>query len=251
MLVIDGSSPDTALETNGTTAAVVSDPFLPPADPSAWLALWAGNAQSGVQPSTPTIVSSPTETWNLVGYDNGWAGPPASVTGQAAVWGSGVTDTPGSSTVTVTNQAASTFRHAALRVLVIAGADTTGPTGNSSVFHQNSGSSITASYNATVTGSWGFLVVSDWNAGDVTGWTPGTGQTLIEAGTPAGQFSYAFVQRDSPDGINGVTTTLSLSGLPAGGLYHVIAVEVIPDLTLVDATTAATDLMLDPGRALF
>jgi hypothetical protein len=95
------------------------------------------------------------------------------------------------------------------------------------------------------------MVISDWDAGDTTLWTPGAGAEVIDSGTPAGQFSYMFLQRSAADGVSGVSTSISVSGLAATGEYHFSLVEVVPDLALANPTSSATDAMLDPGRQAF
>lgn len=246
-LVQDASSPATSINVQSVQANTCLS-FGPPDDPL-FLALWAGDSTGGTGPATPTMASFPAQSWTVDARDYRDTGSPV-VDGQAAVGHAVATGPVSASTVTVTNMAASGSRDSALRVIVMTGHDPATPIGVTATGRQSSGTSLSASATATATGSWSFWVVADWNQGDPTGWTEGAGQTMIEKGVTFG-ISYAIVQRSSADGVATATISFSLSGLPSGGQYHWVLVEVVPDPAAVDVTTVATDLMLDPGQALF
>jgi len=246
-LVQDASSPATSISVQSVQGNTC--PSFDPPDNPLFLSMWAADAQPGSGVATPTAASTPSQTWTRDGYDYRDTGTPT-VDGQAGIWSASAVGPVSSTTITITNQAPSGFRDAAQRVMVFTGHDPSNPIGATKGNRQNSGSSISDSITATVTGSWGFMVLCDWNQGDPTGWTEGAGQEIIEKGLTFGT-SYAFIQRTSPDGVNSTTIDFSITGLPTGGQYHWVIVEVLPDLTAVDFISVSTDVMLEPGQALF
>lgn len=221
-LVIDGSSPvahQASAQTN-TSAA-----FSPPDDPLL-VALWAGDSATGVVPSTPTLAASPAQTWTADAWDKLDSGTPGAVDGQAMFAHAVVVGSPGSTTVSITNGAASAFS-SILKVLVMLGHDPAGPVGVTGGGRQLGGSSISVSFIASITGGQGFMAVSDWNAGATSGWAADTDCSIVDKGTLAGSISYAVLQRTDPDEVVGVSTSLGLVGLPPGGIYHWAYAEVI------------------------
>jgi hypothetical protein len=150
-----------------------------------------------------------------------------------------VTSAPGATTVAVTNGEATFNTDSILKVFVITGHDPVTPIGGIDSNRQDSGSSLSDTYTATISGSQGFMVICDYNAGDPTGWTPTSGCTITDIGTNAGWITYAVVQRTSPDGILGVPTPIGLTGLPTGGQYHWVIVEVVSHDAVVAAATTA------------
>lgn len=218
-LAIDASSPATATQTNGATATVVTASFTPPNN-SLLLVRWAANSTS--LPSQPTI-SGGSLTYTLQDWKSKADTPTRD--GQAACWIAQVS-TGASMTVTVTNQASSGFREAALRVLVITGHNTSTPVGAHGKSGSASASSIAQNYTASATGGQGFISVSDWDA--LSAMTAGTGCTLEGSATPGGAFTYAFVRRTSADDVNGNTNTLNVTvGGTSTNLSWVYA-EILP-----------------------
>jgi hypothetical protein len=222
-LVIDGSSPpahQASAQTN-TTAA-----FTPP-DDSLLVALWAGDSAAGVVPGSPTLASSPSQTWTLDAWDKLDSGTPGAVDGQALFAHAVLAGaSPGSTTVSITNGAASAYS-SILKVLAMTGHDPAAPVGVVGGGRQLGGSSISVSFTASISGGQGFLAVSDWNAGATSGWAADTGCTILDKATLAGSISYALIQRTDPDEVVGVSTSLGLTGLPTGGIYHWAYAEVI------------------------
>lgn len=231
-LVIDSSTPAAAtgdfLDQYTTTAS-----FTPPDSP---LLICLAALDVDFPPTDPTSVnisSTPSQTWVRDAWDHRSSGSPTE-DGQAAFWHAVVTGTPGATTVTVANQYSAP---AIVKVLVITGHDPAGPVGAAQGGRQGSGSTLSDSYTASITGGQGFLVVCDWAAGATSGWTAATGCTVVDKGTISGSISYAVVQRTAPDGVVGVATTVGLTGLPTGGVYHWVIAEVIS----LEAAIAARD----------
>lgn len=234
-LVIDSSTPPSHTAAAGFPANTCAA-FSPPADPLLLVA-WAGNSQANV--TTPGIASSPSQTWVTDGWDREASGSPT-MPGQAAMFHAVITGTPGSSTVTVTNQEPnSTFQSSMMKVYVITGHDPVTPVGAVNHDRQSDGSTLSDSYVASITGGQGFMVICDWNAGSVAGWTADSGCTIEDKGTFTGEISYAVVRRTDPDGVNGAATSVGISGLPAGGQYHWVIAEVISLEAAIAAAQAA------------
>lgn len=240
-LVIDGSSPAThyvAAQTN-TCAA-----FTPPDSPLL-LALWAADSVGGTGPPTPTVSSSPAQTWTKDAWDFRDSGSPVE-DGQAAAFHAAVTGTPGSTTVSVVNGVTNpTFYDSFLAVLVMTGHDPTTPVGVSGGGRQAAGSTLTVTFTASIDGGQGFMAVSDWNASSVTTWAAASGCTIIDKIQIAGQISYAILQRTSPDEVAGASTSLGLTGLIAGAQYHWAYVEVIS----LEAAAAHRVVVVDGSSA--
>lgn len=241
-LVVDSSSPAAHTSTAQTNTCAS---FTPPAD-TLLLALWAGNT-GGSDPPAPSISSSPSQSWSRDAWDHFLSGSPG-MNGQAAFFEAVAAGSPGATTVTVTNgQTVSQFS-STLSVLVMTGADPGNPVGTAVGGRQQSGSSLSASYTASITGGQGFFVVCDWQALSTSTWAAATGCTILQKGTLAGEISYGVVQRTTADGVNGVTTTLGITGLVTGGDYHWCVAEVI-SIEAAEAVRqlAATSQQSDPG----
>lgn len=201
-LLIDASSPAIATQTNGATQTVASASFTPPNN-SLVTVRWSANSTS--LPTTPTITGG-SLSYNLLDWQSRADAP--TVHGQAAAWWAQV-GTGAAMTVTVTNNATSGFRHAALRVLVITGHDTVSPIGAHGKAGSASAASIAQAYTAQATGSQGFISVADWDA--LAAMTAGTGCTLEGSASPGSAFTYGFARRTSADGSNGVSTSLNVT----------------------------------------
>jgi hypothetical protein len=226
-LAIDASTPAIATQTNGATATVVTASFTPPSN-SLLLVRWAANSTS--LPSTPTVAGA-SLTYTLLDWQSRADSPTRD--GQAACWWAQV-GASAAMTVTVTNQASSGFREAALRVLVITGHDTGSPAGAHGKAGSASASSIAQSYTAQASSGQGFISVCDWDA--LSAMSAGTGCTLEGSATPGSAFTYGFVRRTSADDVNGVSNTLNVTvGGTSTNLSWVYA-EVKPA-----AATATTD----------
>jgi hypothetical protein len=238
-LAIDASTPATAVQSTGTTATVVTASFTPPAG-SVILVRYSANTIDPTSPGTPGITDSLGTPLTYTLWDNGRQPDSPTADGQVATWTARVTSSA-AMTITVTNGAASPNRHAALRVVVITGADVSSaisPVGA----HGKQGatastSSIAQSYTASATSGWGFLVACDW--ADVGAETAGTGCTLEGSADVATNYVYAFIRRTTADDTSGVTNTLNAT-LPAGSTSLRWAwVEIVP---------AAATLTYPPSR---
>jgi hypothetical protein len=220
-LVIDSSpaASTTSAQANASTA------FTPP-DNSLIIALWAGNTGS-VDPLAPSKSSSPAQTWTTDAWDHKGSGTP-SLDGQAAFFHALVGTAPGSTVLTVTNgHNTAAERGSILKPYVLTGHDLVTPIANANGTRQNGGSTLTVSYTATIDGGQGFMVVSDWQANSTSAWAAASGCTIVNKGTLAGEISYAVVQRTDPDDVAGFSTSLGITGLPAGGLYHIAYASVV------------------------
>lgn len=234
-LVIDGSTP-AGHTTSGKTNTCAA--FTPPGD-ALLLALWAGNSVGGTGPTVgPAYSSSPSQTWATDNWDQRDTGLPTedgqSGIGHAVVVGS----SPGSTTVSVVNGATS-FWDSIFNLLVLTGHDPVTPVGVTGGGRQGSGSAVSVSFTASISGGQGFMCLCDWNAGSTTAWTAESGCTILDKGTIAGQVSYATLRRTNPDEVVGASTSLGLTGLPAGGVYHWSYAEVISLEAAQEAATSA------------
>lgn len=235
-LVIDSSSPATHTTADASPTNTCAA-FSPPAD-ALLLALWSADSRITTDPGAPSISSSPSLTWTQDVWESVLSGTPLE-DGQAGIWHVSTVGAVGSTTVSVVNGAQTPGRGAALSVLVLTGADPTTPVGETGGFRQADGSSISQSYIGTISGGQGFMVVSDWNAGDTSTWAADTGCTIIAKGTISGEISYAILSRTAADGIIGGSTSLGVTGLPAGGQYHWAYAEVISSEAVVAAAASA------------
>lgn len=249
-LAIDASTPAVATQTNGATATVAVASFTPPSG-SLLLIEWAANSTS--TPAQPTITDNLGAhlTYTLADWQSKADSPTKD--GQSATWTAPIV-TGAAMTVTVTNQATSGFREAALRVTVITGQHAT-QNGTHGKGGSASSGALAQSVTGTANGSQAFGAVSDWDAkGSMTA---GTGCALNPAstgtGSPGGAFSYGFVKRSSADGTNGGSTTLNLT---YGGTSTAISftyIEIVPaagsDLS-ANAENAAGTAAADNAQVL-
>lgn len=205
-IAIDASSPSIATQTNGATATVTTASFTPPSG-STLLVAWSGNTAAGVDPAQPTITDNlgTPLTYTLSDWSHRGDGPAAD--GQAAYWTAPVASSA-AMTVTVTNQASSGNRHAAIKVYVLTGvtAPAVGANGKSG---STSAGSIAQNYTAEATGGWGFIATCDW---DVMGaQTAGTGCTRDGSANVGTAITYGFLRRTSADDVNTSTNTLNVT----------------------------------------
>jgi hypothetical protein len=220
-VAIDASTPPSL---TSITSPITCAAFTPPADPLL-LAIWLDNTGVGADPNAAACTSSPAQTWTRDAWDHLSSGSP-SLDGQAVLWHAQPAGLAGSTTVTVTRGSLG-MDEQALAVYALTGHDPTTPIGAVGGNRQAGGSSLAASYVASITGGQGFMGVCDWNAGATTGWAPDAGCTMVAKGTINGQISYAVLRRTDPDGVVGATTSMGITGLPAGGQYHWVYCEAI------------------------
>lgn len=241
-IVEDPSTPAVVTQTSGTTIALVTGSFTPPAGMKL-LVLWAGNSTDPTAPTPPTIQNSGTAlTWTPVDISLRGDGVSPVVDGQAAAWVATVPSGWGSQTVTVNNNAASGTRHAALTVRVLEGA-ADAIFGGHVKGSQNTGTTLTVNVAAQGVDSLSYIVVSDWSATGAE--TAGTGTTLISsANVGAPDISYGMFRRTNADGIPGVNTTLNVNLGGSSANIRYVAVEI---LAAGDPSAPAAQLGLPPG----
>lgn len=239
-LAIDGSTPAIAVQSNGATATCTTASFTPPSG-STLLVLYSANTIDPTSPAVPTITDNLGAHLTYTRYDHSIRSDTPSADGQACSWTAPVA-TGAAMTVTVTNQAASGGRHAAVCVIVLTGADGTTPV----PVHGESGSTSTGtvnqSYTANTTGGMGFTAIADWSAKGVM--TAGTGTTRIgSAGVGAPDYDYGFFRRTSADDV--ATSSNSVNATLGGTATSVrwIWVEVVPAAggSTVDADASLTN----------
>lgn len=229
-LAIDGSTPAVATQGSATVATVTTASFIPPSG-SLVLELYSANTVDPTSPSTPTITDSLGVHLTYTLSDFSVRSDTPAADGQAATWTAPVASSA-AQTITVTNQAPSGSRHAALASIVLTGQHAT-PVGAHGKAGSISASSISQSYTSQGTGGWGFLVVIDWTATGAM--TAGTGCTLIASGnlgTP--DISYGFFRRTTADGSNGVSNTLNCTLGGAATEVRWAWIEILPAATTVE-----------------
>lgn len=223
-LAIDASSPAVVTQTNGATATLTTASFTPPTG-SLVLVQWCGNSTS--LPAAPGITDSLAT--DLTYTSRGWQSRADSPTkdGQAAQWTAPVVSSA-AMTITVTNQASSGFREAAMRVTVLTGQDAS-PIGTNGKGGSASSGALAQSVTGTADGSQAFGAATDWDA--LGSMTDGTGCDLNPAGatgTPGGAVSYGFVKRSTADGTNGGSTTLNLTYAGTSTNISFVYIEIKP-----------------------
>ena len=225
-LRISEASPALVTQTNGATTALITESFTPPAG-SLVLALWSGNTEDLINPSTPTITDNlgTPLTYTLSDWQSHADSP--TVNGQAAAWTAPVT-TAVPMKVTVNNNAASN-KQAALQVLVLINQNST-PVGAHGKAGSSSTAIITQSYTASATGGQGFIALADWTAGG----TPKAGTDCFladvgDAGTiPTNQLSFGMFKRTIPDDVNAVSNRLNVSLAATSTALAWVYIEILP-----------------------
>jgi len=224
-LAIDASTPAIAVQSNGATTTCTTASFTPPSG-STLLILYSANSIDPTSPAVPTITDNLGAHLTYTRYDHSVRSDTPNADGQACSWTAPVA-TGAAMTITVTNQAASGGRHAAVSVQVLTGADGTTPV----PVHGESGSTSTGtvnqSYTANATGGMGFTAIADWNATGVM--SAGTGTTRIgSAAVGAPDYDYGFFRRTTADDV--ATSSNAVNATLAGTSNSVrwIWVEVVP-----------------------
>lgn len=242
-LAIDASTPAIAVQSNGATAALTTASFTPPSG-STLLVLYSANTVDPTSPGVPTITDSLGAHLTYTLTNHSIRSDTPSADGQAAAWTAPVSSSA-AMTITVTNQAASGGRHAAISVQVITGAHAT-----PAPVHGESGSTSTGtvnqSYTANATGGQGFTAIADWNATGVM--TAGTGTTRIgSAAVGAPDYDYGFFRRTSADDVSGNSNSVNATLGGTSNSVRWIWVEIVPaagtDATATPATVAAIGLI--------
>jgi hypothetical protein len=241
-LAIDASSPATATANTGAaTQTATTASFTPPAN-SLLVVLAALDATaSGTPAATVTDNLGGHLTYTQRVFSNRGDSPVAD--GAAIIWTAPVV-TSSAMTVSVANTGGGIASDLAVRVMVITdGSGATPGVGAVAKVASTSTTSLAASYTATGTNSWGFAVANDWKAtGSMT--AGGTGNTLTDTGTFAGNISYGFVRRTTPDGVGGVTTTLTLNPGASSTAMHLAAVEILVPTSATDSNQYRQDRLL-------
>jgi hypothetical protein len=244
-LAIDASTPAIAVQATGTTATVTTASFTPPAG-SLLVIQYAANTIDPTSPATPTITDSLGVPLTYTLQDFSARADTPAADGQAATWTAPVASST-AMTVTVTNQAASPNRHAALRVRVLTGQHAT-PVGAHGKSGSISASSIAQNYTAQATGGWGFIGVIDWSATGAM--TAGTGCTVEgSANVGAPDITYGFARRTSADDVNGNTNTLNVTLGGASTSVRWTYIEILPDVASIPYSPPRSAVARDPGEA--
>jgi hypothetical protein len=244
-LAIDASTPAIAVQATGATATVTTASFTPPAG-SLLVIQYAANTIDPTSPATPTITDSLGTPLTYTLQDFSARADTPAADGQAATWTAPVASST-AMTVTVTNQAASPNRHAALRVRVLTGQHAS-PVGAHGKSGSISASSIAQNYTAQATGGWGFIGVIDWSATGAM--TAGTGCTVEgSANVGAPDITYGFARRTSADDVNGNTNTLNVTLGGASTSVRWTYIEILPDVASIPYAPPRSAVTRDPGEA--
>lgn len=220
VLAIDGTTP---AKVTGTTAAITSAAFSPPAGS----VLWAFVARNGPSAGNDdgTVSSTGGLSWSLAGRKSTNAGSTNGAGTEACVeiWRAYAATAPGSITVTDTRAdgAGGTDRQHILKVLVITGAE---PVWAGAITGTSSASGLpSASVTTTRASSWVFAVASDWAQAGLG--TAGASQTIIDEDDVAGQYSAHIWRQDATTPASGTSVTMNLTA-PAAEQYNELAIEV-------------------------
>lgn len=244
-LAIDASSPAVATQTVNTVAALTTASFTPPAG-AVLLVLWSGDALT--EPTgTPTITDSLGTPLTYTQTD--WkhrADASPTVFGQAAAW-TAVVGSSAAMTVTVTSNAVSGDRTAALKILVLTGADTVTPAGAHGKSGSASAAAIAQSYTAQATSGWGFLAVTDFD--QLGAQTAGTGCTIIGSANVSTSITYTFARRTTADDSNGVSNSLNTTLPGTSTNLSWVYVEIKPAAAAVSSPPASALVVGTPSAA--
>lgn len=250
--------PTTPAKVTGTTAAIATGAFSPPAGS----VLWAFVARNGPVAGNDdgTVSSTGALSWSLAGRKSTNVGSTGGAGTEACVeiWRAYAATAPGSITVTDTRAdgASGADRQHILKVLVITGAEPVWAgaiTGTSSASGLPSGSVTT-----TRASSWVFAVASDWAQAGLG--TAGTSQTIIDEDDVAGQYSAHIWRQNSTTPASGTSVTMNLTA-PAAQQYNELAIEVrepadgwappvLPQHLLYELIAAKQQLIPDSPAAL-
>jgi hypothetical protein len=231
-IALDASTPTGASQTTGTTATLTSTAFTPPSG-SVILVSWQGNTDTTAPASAPTITNTGSLSFTLVQWRN--SGDTGGAKGQCAMWWAVVSSSPGSMTVTVTNQAGSGFRHARVKPLVFTGVDTTTPLVNNNEGTDSGGGLDTLSYTSGVANSVGVASVSDWDVASTT-FTAGSGTTIDDSQTVASSINCATLRQTTPT-TSGSTVSLSLTS-PTSTQWNYVWAELRPGSAVASSAQA-------------
>jgi hypothetical protein len=190
--------------------------------------LYVGNTIDPTSPATPTITDNlGAHLTYTLGDFSARADTPAA-DGQAASWTAFVPEgTTVPFNITITNQAASPNRHAAIRVGFATDPDGTPRVGAHGKSGSISAASIAQSYTAQGSGGQGVIAVVDWAAKGVE--TAGTGATIIDsANIGAPDISYGFARRTNNDDVNGGSNTINVTIPGTSTSLRWVYLEVLP-----------------------
>lgn len=208
-IAVDASSPAVAA---GSGATLVTGAFTPPDSCVLW-AFAQGDANNGSNDESLSFSDSAGGTWSTPVQHNANGGAVV-----AAAWRSIPGTSPGSMTVTLTDNKGSVAKRLFVRVMT--GTDLTNPQGAT-----NTGTTASISYTSTIANSWGWSVYLGSNATV----TAGANTTLqdetggFDSGDAVATFS-ATATTSTP----GTTVTLVESG---GTSVHHAVVEIVPPST--------------------
>lgn len=224
-IAVDASSPAAV---SGSGATLVTGSFTPPDTCVIW-AFGQADANSGANDETLSFSDSAGGTWStpVTGNANGGAVV-------AAAWRSIPATSPGSMTVTMTDNKGSVAKR--LFVRVFTGTDLTNPQGASTI-----GTTASISYTSTVANSWGWstYIGSNFTITAGANTTLQDTQSSFDSGDAVATFS-ATTTTATP----GTTVTL----VEVGGVtpLHHVAVEILPPAT--NTSYAGPWTLPTPGR---
>jgi hypothetical protein len=217
-IAIDATNtPAGVSQTNGATTTVVTASFTPPSG-TLVLVCWAGNSQSGANPTDPSVTSSVGLSFTTVGIETR---TDSGAEGQAAMWwalGGGA-----STTVTVTNNATSGNRHARLQVVVLTGVDTGNPTVSVGQGSDGTGGLDNCTYTSAADNSMGWAAVSDWDVASTT-FTAAAGTTIVDSASPGNSVNGATLRQTTPT-TSGASVSLSLTS-PTSTTWNWVRAEI-------------------------
>jgi hypothetical protein len=234
-LAIDASTP---AKVTGTTAAIVTSSFSPPAA-SMLVAFVARNGPASNN-DDGTVSSTGGLTWALAGRKSktvtstGGAGTEAC----AEIWVAYAATAPGSITVTDTRADAATGsdRQHILKPVVVTGDEVTWAGAIAAAFSASGLPSVSLS--TTQPSSWVLGVSSDWSAAGLG--TVGSGQTMIDEDNVVGQYSAHIWRQTSTTPASGTSVTMNLTA-PSAEQFNQLAIELREQLSTSAAPSA-------PGR---
>lgn len=219
-LAIDGSTP---AKVTGTTSAITSGSFTPPANAAIWAFVARNTAGAGGN-ADGTVSSTGGLSWTMIGRKSINAGSTggAGTEGCAEIWRTSFVTSPGSITVTDTRAADSgTGYDHFLKAIVMTGEEFVW--GGALNAASSSSGLPSAAVTTTRNNSWVFAVSSDWAAAGLG--TVGSNQTMIDEDHHAGQYTAHNWRQTNVTATSGTSVTCNLTA-PSAQQYNLLVVEI-------------------------
>lgn len=225
-VAIDPSTPPIAVQTSGTVATVTNaSSFTPPAN-STLLILYSANTVDPTSPAVPGITDSLGVHLTYTLLDHSVRSDTPLADGQAAAWVAPIT-TSAPMTITITNNAASGGRHAAMAVIVLTGVHASMFGAHGEGGQIASGDTVAVPYTPQYDGSLTFLAVADWSATGLM--TPGGGTYVIGTGAVgAPDYDYGFLRKELADNSKSVPNSINAKLGGASTSVRYVYVEIAP-----------------------